>query len=92
MNQRLVIVLVLLIFGGVARAEEKTYADWSKFDPSNFDPAHTVTFEVGDLRVVIGARRILPIPSVTAGLKAERVQRRLIRDRVAPPSSRVPDQ
>ena len=33
---------------------ERTYADWSRFDPANFDPEHTYTFQVGDIRVVIG--------------------------------------
>ncbi|MFH1923371.1 MAG: hypothetical protein ABIP48_26200, partial [Planctomycetota bacterium] len=26
---------------------EKTYADWSRFDPANFDPEHTHRFQIG---------------------------------------------
>ena len=33
---------------------QKAYADWSRFDPANFDPEHTYSFQVGDIRVVIG--------------------------------------
>ena len=33
---------------------ERTYADWSRFDPANFDPEHSYSFQVGDIRVVIG--------------------------------------
>ena len=54
----IVIVAVLLLMAGSLSAEdtpaERTYTDWSKFESANFDPKHTQSFQVGDLRVVIG--------------------------------------
>ena len=47
-------VLLITVLVAAAIGEEKPYAAWSKFDPSNFDPEHTYGFEVGDIRVVIG--------------------------------------
>jgi len=51
--------LIALAFLGAALiasawANKKPYTEWSKYDASNFDPAHTYRFEVGDIRVVIG--------------------------------------
>ncbi|MDP6556557.1 MAG: hypothetical protein QGG71_17940 [Pirellulaceae bacterium] len=40
--------------GGDDSLAKRSYSDWSKFDPANFDPEHTYSFQVGDIRVVIG--------------------------------------
>jgi hypothetical protein len=49
-----IVICLLVALGAEAQDGKKSYADWSKFDPSNFDRAHTFSFEVGELRVVIG--------------------------------------
>jgi len=51
---KLALLLVLLALAVAAQAQPKTYAQWAQFEPANFDPAHTRSFEVGDLRVVVG--------------------------------------
>lgn len=47
-------VLVSMVALAVLRADTRTYADWSRFHPGNFDPEHTFSFEAGDIRVVVG--------------------------------------
>lgn len=54
MAKLIMLGLLMVVLIATARAEDKSYAQWSKFDKSNFDPDHTYTFEVGDIRVVIG--------------------------------------
>jgi len=50
----LIIVCALLVCAAGSQAQKRTYAEWSRFDPTNFDPKHTFSFSIGDLNVVIG--------------------------------------
>ncbi len=54
MTKLIAFAVLSAILVAAANADDKSYAEWSKFDPANFDPAHTHSFEVGDIRVVIG--------------------------------------
>ncbi|HJN14803.1 MAG TPA: hypothetical protein QGH10_04905 [Armatimonadota bacterium] len=50
-----VFVLAIVLASSAAGQEAgKTYAEWSRFDPANFDPSHAYSFEIGDIRVAIG--------------------------------------
>ena len=40
--------------GAKESSAKRTYAEWSKFAPANFDPEHSYSFQIGEIRVVIG--------------------------------------
>ncbi len=48
------VAAMFIMLSASADNQQKSYADWSKFKPDNFDPRHTYSFEIGDIRVVIG--------------------------------------